>query len=268
MGPTEPSHARRAAALTAAHHWAPVFGCDDLAAWDLRGYELIVVDGVGAADGGGAPAPGALAALRRHALVLAYLSVGTVEAWRPYAREVPAAWQLDPVEGWPGERYADVRAEGWRALMARTAAALARAGYDGLYLDNLDLAEDRPPLAAPLAALVAGLRAAAPELLLVGQNGLAVADRLPLDGIAHEDVFWRWDEGYRRSPAAETAGLVRRLRRLAERGLPVFTLDYAPPGSDGAAEAVRRARAEGFRPAVSVLALDRPPHLPAPGAAP
>lgn len=267
MGRTQPAHGRRAAALAAARRWAPVFGCDDLAAHDLSGYELVVVDGVGDADGG-RPSAVELVALRRHALVLAYLSVGTVEAWRPYAREVPPAWQLDPVEGWEGERYADVSAAGWRALMARTAAALARDGYDGLYLDNLDLAEDRPALAAPLAELVAGVRAAAPELLLVAQNGLAVADALPIDGIAHEDVFWRWDGGYRRSPARETAALVRGLRRLAGRGLPVFTLDYAPPGSDGAAEAARRSLAEGFRPAVSVLELDRPPHLPAPAGAP
>ncbi|HEY4276717.1 MAG TPA: endo alpha-1,4 polygalactosaminidase, partial [Conexibacter sp.] len=156
-------------------------------------------------------------------------------------------------------------------LMAEQAAALQAAGFDGLYLDNLDVAEDHPALRDGLVALVDGLRAAAPRLLLVGQNGLVVAERLPLDAIAHEDVFWRWDEGreaYTRSPERETLELVRGLRQLRDGGLPVFTLDYAEPGSDGAREALEQSLAEGFRPAVSVLDLDRLPHLPAPAGVP
>lgn len=255
--------ARRSNALRAARRWAPAFGCDP-AAWDLSGYELVVIDGVGELAPDGPLLTTTLPRLKAHALVLSYLSVGTVEDWRPYAAQVPAEWTLGPVPDWPGERYADVRAAGWRQLMAEQAAALAAAGFDGLYLDNLDVAEDHPALAPALVELVEGLRAAAPSLLLVAQNGLAVADRLPVDAFAHEDVFWRWEDGYRRSPADETAELLAGLRRLHARGLPIFTLDYAEPGSPGAAEAARRSLEEGFHPAVSVLALDRPPHLAEP----
>lgn len=107
-----------------------------------------------------------------------------------------------------------------------------------------------------------GLRAAAPALLLVGQNGLAVAGSLPIDAIAHEDVYWRFDRGhgYRRSPPEESAVLLAGLRALRDCGLPVLTLDYAEPGSAGAREAMTRSLAEGFCPAVSVLDLDRLPH--------
>lgn len=256
--------AKRRGALSVARRWAPAFGCDP-AACDLSGYELVVIDGVGEAD---AEADAALAAvlprLREHALVLSYLSVGTVEEWRPYGPRVPREWTLGPVPDWPRERYADVRAAGWRELMAEQAVALAAAGFDGLYLDNLDVADDHPALAGALVELVEQLRAAAPELLLVAQNGLAVAERLPIDAIAHEDVFWRWEDGYAPSPPQETAELLAGLRRLRARGLPVFTLDYAEPGSAGAAEAARRSLEEGFHPAVSVLDLDRPPHLAEP----
>ncbi|MBB4663964.1 endo alpha-1,4 polygalactosaminidase [Conexibacter arvalis] len=257
------ARARRAQALRAARRWAPVLGAEPDAC-DLSGYDLVVIDGVGERGGDRRRVAAALARLVPDTLVLSYLSVGTVEAWRPYAPRVPAAWQLEPVPDWPDERYADVRAPGWRTLMAEQAAALAAAGFDGLYLDNLDVAEDHPPLADALVELVAALRAAAPSLLLVAQNGLAVADRLPIDGIAHEDVFWRWEDGYVASPPAETAALLAGLRRLRDRGLPVFTLDYAAPGSPGAAEAAQRSLAEGFHPAVSVLELDRPPHLAEP----
>lgn len=262
-GVTSSDLAARRRRLGSARRWAPAFGCDP-AACDLSGYELIVIDGAGERDRDAAPVAAVLPALRRAALVLSYLSVGTVEEWRPYAAQVPEAWKLGAVPGWPGERYADVRAPGWRRLMAEQARTLAEAGFDGLYLDNLDVAEEHPALADALVELVGELRDAVPELLLVGQNGLAVADRLPIDAIAHEDVFWRWEDGYAPSPPGETAELLTELRRLHARGLPVFTLDYAEPGSAGAAEAARRSVAEGFHPAVSVLALDRPPHLAEP----
>jgi uncharacterized protein (TIGR01370 family) len=255
--------ASRRSVLQAVRRWAPAFGCDP-AACDLSDFELVVIDGVGEADRDPGHVASVLGPLQAHALVLSYLSVGTVEEWRPYAQQVPDAWKLGPVEDWPGEQYADVRAQGWRELMVAQAVALADQGFDGLYLDNLDVAEDHPALADPLVELVAALRAAAPELLLIAQNGLAVAERLPVDAVAHEDVFWRWEDGYEPSPPAETAELLAGLRRLHSRGLPIFTLDYAEPGSPGAAEAVKRSLAEGFHPAVSVLELDRPPHVAEP----
>lgn len=199
--------------------------------------------------------------------MLSYVSVGSVEGWRSYASEVPASWTLGPVPGWPNERYVDARRRGWQAILAREAAALATAGFDGLYLDNLDVGERFPETQRGLVQLVAGLRTIAPDLLLVAQNGLAVIDRLPVDAIAHEDTWWRWEDGYRRSPEDETAEILAGLRRQRKRGLTVLTLDYTEPGSPEADEIVARSLCEGFCPAVSVLDLDRLPHAPGPNQA-
>jgi uncharacterized protein (TIGR01370 family) len=264
--PEEPERAQeapeaqdRAARLREVCDWAPIFGDADPAGAGT--FDVVVVDAVAQPNGYSATSPATLRALQGEgALVLAYLSVGTVEEWRHYAQRVPGTWTLGPVDGWAGERYVDARNQGWRALMAREARTLAAAGFDGLYLDNLDVAELHPRTADGVVTLVEGLAEAAPDLLLVAQNGLAVADRLPIDGLAHEDVFWRWDGGYRRSTEAERAEVLPRLRALHERGLPIFTLDYARPGSEGAREALTASLAEGFRPAVSVLDLDRLPH--------
>jgi uncharacterized protein (TIGR01370 family) len=254
-----PESSDRATRLREACDWAPVFGeVDPVRAGS---FDVVVVDAVAQPNGYSATSPERLRALQDGgALVLAYLSVGTVEEWRHYASGVPRSWTFGPVPGWAGERYIDARNEGWQALMAREAGTLAAAGFDGLYLDNLDVAELHPRTADGVVSLVEGLGEAAPDLLLVAQNGLAVADRLPIDGLAHEDVFWRWDGGYRRSTDAELAEVLPRLRALHERGLPVFTLDYARPGSAGAREALAASLAEGFRPAVTVLAVDRLPH--------
>ena len=252
-------HARRLVALRDVCSWAPVFGGVDSA--ELEGFDLAVVDAVADADGSSDTSEGDVAALHdADVLVLAYLSVGTVENWRHYASAVPTEWTLGPVEGWDGERYVDARESGWRGLMVAEARTLAAAGFDGLYLDNLDVGELFPETQEGLVDLVTELRTAAPDVLLVAQNGLAVAERLPIDGIAHEDVYWRWDDGYRASTPEETAEIVSGLRLLQAGGLPVFTVDYAEPNSEGANDALVRALGEGFHPVVTTLELDRLPH--------
>lgn len=261
--PGAKTHRERVDRLRSICRWAPVFGGVTLR--DIRGFDLAVVDGVRQRDGSVDAAPSDVRALRkRGTLVVSYLSVGTVEAWRHYAPSVPAAWTLSDVDGWPNERFVDARHRGWQRIMVAEVRRLASAGFDGVYLDNLDVAEQFPETKAAVVKLVAKMRAAAPALLFIAQNGLAVAARLPIDAIAHEDVFWRWDDGYRPSTAEETAAILPPLRRLRARGLPVFTLDYAEPGSRGARVALARSLAEGFHPAVSVLALNRVPHA-APG---
>jgi uncharacterized protein (TIGR01370 family) len=255
----------RLAALRRVERWAPLIGAYELPALD--GFQLVVVDGLRDADGGASAVRARMEAARATgALVIAYLSVGTVEDWRPYATEVPRAWTFGPMPGWEGERLVDARAEGWRRIMAREAAGLQEMGFDGVFLDNLDVAEEHPETQDAMVELVSAVRAAAEELVLVAQNGLAVVDRLPVDAVSREDTWWRWEEGrYRASPLRETVEIVAALRRQRARGLVVLTLDYTEPGDPEADAIVRRSRAEGFVPAVGVLALDRAPH--APGAA-
>lgn len=253
-------HAQRLRRLRRVCAWAPMMGAT--AVGRLRGFDLVVADGVRPKEGSVTTSADDVRALRRSgALVLAYLSIGTVENWRHYAANVPDRWTLGPVDGWEGERYVDARVEGWQRMMEREARTLREAGFDGVYLDNVDVAEEFPETARGVVDLVRRLRSAAPELLIVGQNGLFVARQLPLDALSHEDVWWRsTPTGYQRSPAGETTELLARLRDLRRKGLPIFTLDYSPPGSAVTRNVLRRSLREGFHPAVSVRALDLPPH--------
>lgn len=253
-------HERRLERLRDVCAWAPAFGGVPLRR--LHGFDLVVVDGVRQKDGTVDVGRAGVRALRRDgALVLSYLSVGTLERWRHYARPRAYRWALGPVDGWPGEHYADTRRRGWRELMKAEAGRLRRAGFDGLYLDNVDVAEVYPQTRVGVIRLVRDLRRAVPGLLLVPQNGLAVAGRIPVDAIAHEDVWHRWDGRYRPSPPAETRRFLEGLRGLHADGLPVFTLDYAGRGSRRVVRGiVSRSLAEGFHPAVSVIDLNAPPH--------
>lgn len=69
--------------------------------------------------------------------VLCYFSAGSYEDWRDDAESFEAATLGEPLDGWPGERWLDVRAESVRQIMeARLDVAQAK-GCDGVEPDNV-----------------------------------------------------------------------------------------------------------------------------------
>lgn len=73
-------------------------------------------------------------------IVLAYLSVGTVEKERSWWDKYKHL-RLKRLEDWPNEYYVDVRKKEWQNhLYARTKTLMSK-GYSGLWCDNLDVYE-------------------------------------------------------------------------------------------------------------------------------
>jgi hypothetical protein len=71
-------------------------------------------------------------------IVICYFSAGSHEDWRPDAGDYPPEAIGDPLDGWPGERWVDIRHAGVRSILeARLDLALAR-GCDGVEPDNVD----------------------------------------------------------------------------------------------------------------------------------
>jgi len=67
-----------------------------------------------------------------------YVDAGTWEDWRPDAGRYPAS-VLGRSDGWPGERWVDIRATGvLLPILAGRVAACARAGFDAVDFDNVD----------------------------------------------------------------------------------------------------------------------------------
>ena len=188
--------------------------------------------------------------------MLAFLSIGTLHPDRPYATEISRGSLLGPVRGRTRERHLDWRTPDARRALLTEVDRLAAIGFDGICVGGLQAVH------ALFGGWVAALRlinpvAAHPAgLLVVAWNGLDVA-QAPLDAIVQEDVFLDSEPPKRRD-------LVARLHRFRDGDGPVLVVEYSPPGSRAAAEAVRQACAEGFRPAITVLSLDRPPHAYAP----
>lgn len=81
----------------------------------------------------------AVAALHRAGrYVVCYVDVGTWEAWRPDANRFPRSL-LGAGDGWPGERWLDVRRVAALAPLLRARFARCRAkGFDAVEPDNVD----------------------------------------------------------------------------------------------------------------------------------
>lgn len=77
------------------------------------------------------------------AAVLCYVSAGSWEDWRPDADVFPEA-VLGRTNGWPGERWLDIRRWGVLApIMEARLDMCARKGFDGVELDNVDGYQNR-----------------------------------------------------------------------------------------------------------------------------
>jgi uncharacterized protein (TIGR01370 family) len=227
----------------------------------LGGFELVVVDGELARAG-------EVAALRaRGATVLAYLSVGTIERWRSWYPRLKR-YRLGAWEQWEDEFFADVSRARMRAeITGAIAPPILAKGFDGLFLDNVDMVEarrhraQRPgmrKLVVKLAQLVH-----ADGRLLFAQNGHRGLERLglfeALDGWNREDVTWTYDferRRYRRNGTGAIRAALRELREVGERGLTVTATDYTRGGDEGARdEAVANACAAGALPYVGDIGL-------------
>jgi hypothetical protein len=81
-----------------------------------------------------------VAALHAHGrVVLCYISVGSWEDWRPDADQFPPEALGNDYEGWPGEKWLDIRRIDLLAPIMRARLDLCQAkGFDGVEPDNVD----------------------------------------------------------------------------------------------------------------------------------
>jgi uncharacterized protein (TIGR01370 family) len=223
----------------------------------LVGYDLVVVDG-------STPASRVKRLRAQGSIVLGYLSVGTIESYRSWYRAA-RPYRLDFWGDW-GEWYADVSRAGFRDLIAkRVAPAIMRRGFDGLFLDNVDMIAEHRPQAAGMRKLVA--RLAGRPGYLFAQNGDEIINPFLryLDGWNREDVSRTYDFDSRRYvavPTADSAAAQATLQRIGERGKLVTATDYVAAGDDAAARATRIACDIGALSYVSDIDLKRVPQPP------
>ena len=247
-------------------------------------FDLVVMDPYPEGSPREPHSPGTIARLKRkpdgsRRLILAYLSIGEAEDYRPYWRAGwrpgSPAWLAEENPHWRGNykvRYWDP--EWQRILFGSPESALDRiiaAGFDGVYLDIIDAYEyfeERGVRDARIrmVSLVRSLAAYARDRSgnshfgVFPQNGEELtadpAYLAVITGLGREGLHYGDERAGVATRAGRTREMAQILNRLVRHGKLVLVVDYTTNPAD-MIQAYRRARQRGYVPYCTVPALDR-----------
>lgn len=270
------------AALAQAHSWAYQLQDLDLEAAAASAFDLLVIDHTRDGRDDTALTPDDLARLKRRndgreRLVYAYISIGEAESYRAYWqagwKDAPPAWLLSENPDWKENFAVAFWEPGWQQLLFGSPDAyidrIAKAGFDGLYLDKCDVHEDleqrekdvakaRGNLEGDMVELIARLsgyvRSKHPGLGIIMQNAEHLlaheAVRDSIDAAAKEELLFGQAGGARRNGKRGIAEARDALELLQRDGKAVFVVEYLDDPTR-AAEAAAEVREFGFVPYVS-----------------
>ncbi|NCP41347.1 MAG: hypothetical protein GW848_12750, partial [Rhodoferax sp.] len=142
--------------------------------WDeLHAFDMVVVEPLHVPD----PKPFA----NRRTALFAYVSLGEVDPDRPYAADIPDAWQLGKNAAW-GSIVLDQAQHGWPDFFVdRVIKPLWDAGYRDFFLDTLDsyqfyakTAGERSRQEAGLVTAIRALKQRYPQARLIFNRGFEI----------------------------------------------------------------------------------------------
>lgn len=248
----------------AAERWAVYYG-DKLSADAFLPYDVIVFDGD--------HHPPLRPLQHRGKILLAYLSMGEAETYRPFFPRLKALkLLLEPNPHWKGHYVIDLRNPAWTALVIEELIpAMIREGFDGIMLDTADsplLLESKHPrryagMRDAAVGMIKAIRMHYPELKLMLNRGFELLPEVA------GDVTMVMAENIRTETASEKSKptlvgddeymqAVTLLKAAQQRAphLKVYTLDYWPPEEPERIKSIyAEQRGHGFIPYVSTPEL-------------
>jgi len=211
----------------------------------------------------------------RRRAVLAYLNIGEAEMYRPYwnrswLRDAPP-WLIGRNEAWRGNFKVRYWAPEWHQIVYGGAGSLLTAilgaGFDGVYLDNLDsyiesLTENRQArreMVMLVGSVAREARLKHKQFRIVAQNAeelLSDDEYLQaIDGVAKEDLLFGIHGDGVRNDQSDILHSIHYLNIAQRSHKPVFVVEYI---EGPAIEPARRELAElGFVPLFAERLLDR-----------
>ncbi len=232
------------------------------------GRDLIVLDAVYNTDPGGAWTMAEIQAVRAGKpgrRVVAYVSIGEAEDYRPYWQAgwdankdgkpdagAPAFLNLENPD-WKGNYRVRYWQPQWQTIMLQAVDEVVAQGFDGIYLDIVDAFEfyeydpatkdwrDNLPnpetgntyrrdMVAWVSTIAQRARATRPDFLVIPQNAAALLEhqdyRQFISAIGVEDLFVN---GKKLASTKESAYVIGFLDKLKPLSKPVLVIDY--PGS-------------------------------------
>lgn len=185
--------------------------------------------------------------------VLAYLSIGEAENYRPYWqrdwKRRPPAWLGPENPDWKGNFKVAYWSADWQRIILAEIDRIQAAGFDGLYLDIVDAFEfyerdndefiDHRPnpatgntfredMVAWVDRIAKHARKQRPDFLIIPQNGAQLLEspdyRNRISGIGIEDLFTNGKKPQPRDHTDHVLGFLNRLKPIRK---PVLVIDYA-----------------------------------------
>jgi hypothetical protein len=183
--------------------------------------------------------------------VICYVSVGSWEDFRPDADDFPASVIGNDYDGWPGEKYVDIRSAALRSVMSARFDACQAKGFDAIEPDNQDVFELGDDSGFPLTradgieyALWLAEAAHSRGLGIGQKNASSITAQLvdsydwALTESCYSDGDWCGD-----------------MRSYVSADKPVFMCEYEASSFDDACAAWK---GKGFSPILKNLDLDAP----------
>jgi cysteinyl-tRNA synthetase, unknown class len=231
----------------------------------------------------------------RPRIVLAYMSIGEAETYRPYWwshwRVLGPSWLGRENKEWKGNYHVRYWEPGWRRIIVDPRPSMldrgldmlwpARkpyidqildAGFDGVYLDRVDAYDEwrqqKPGAEEAMMAFVAEIsdyaKGRRPGFMVVPQNGEEllrnVSYRRKIDGIAKEDLLFGNKHTEAVNSPEDVTASIRLLNMARADRLPVFVVEYlADAGKRQQAEA--RSKGLGYILHFAHRELNRPPEV-------
>lgn len=203
--------------------------------------------------------------------VIAYISIGEAEDYRPYWQEswskTKPKWLGPENPAWKGNYRVDFWNPEWQAIMLASIDSAMAAGFDGVYLDIVDAFEnfekdgarfidDRPNPATKqsyrrdmvdwVKKIAARARTKKADALVIPQNGSQLLEHpdfvSTISGIGIEDLF---TEDNRLQPKSHTEYVLGFLKTLGETNKPVLVIEY-PNKKEPMNDARRLNHEQGF----------------------
>ncbi|MBX9924839.1 MAG: endo alpha-1,4 polygalactosaminidase [Hyphomicrobiaceae bacterium] len=178
--------------------------------------------------------------------IISYFSIGEAEEfrfyWRPEWKETPPSWDAGENCAWPKAHKVRYWQDDWKDIIIRGPNAylkqIAAAGFDGVYLDRVDVYEHhknvKVELREEMKKLVAEIKQAGvnlkPGFFVIAQNAedlLTERDyRASIDGLGKEDLLYGGKGTGVRNDDDDIAWSLARLNSLRWDYKPVFVVEY------------------------------------------
>lgn len=208
-------------------------------------------------------------------IAISYLSIGEAEEFRFYWNDAWAttkpAWLERENCAWPRAWMVRFWDPGWRDLIVTGQQSYLKriidAGFDGVYLDRVDMWEHtsslnpdaRSAMIDFVAMLAAEARRIKPGFIVIAQNAEDLLDdrsyRRTIDAVAKEELFYSRSATGARNSAEDIASIMGNLDYMRWQWKPVFPVEYLQDATVIAA-AKSEARARGLVPVFPPRALD------------